>query len=63
MAAYKIVFHDKAGEPVAESSVEQPDDATAVTHASNHPHPYILQVWRGDAFVASLPPRPERKAS
>ena len=60
MAAYKIVFHDEAGAPMAESAVEQPDDATAITHARNHSHPYVLQVWRGEALVANVPPRPER---
>ncbi len=60
MAAYRIVFHDRTGEPVAESLVEQPDDDGAVTRARNHSHPYILQVWRDERFVASLPPRPER---
>ncbi|HWF75714.1 MAG TPA: hypothetical protein VN694_00935 [Caulobacteraceae bacterium] len=60
MAAYKIVFHNADGEPVAESSVDQPDDDTAVTHATRHSHPYILQVWRGVDLVAAVPPRPER---
>jgi hypothetical protein len=60
VAAYKIVFHDANGEPLAESSVEQPDDDSAVTHATRHRHPYILQVWRGADLVAAVPPRPKR---
>ncbi|HEX3407977.1 MAG TPA: hypothetical protein VHS81_12120 [Caulobacteraceae bacterium] len=60
MAAYKIVFHNEDGAPIAESSVEQPDDAAAVAHASHHSHPHILQVWRGEALIASVPPRSER---
>jgi hypothetical protein len=60
VAAYRIVFHDEDGAPMAESSVDQPDDASALAHATKHSHPHALQVWRGDAFVASVPPRPER---
>ena len=60
MAAYKIVFHNAEGEPMAESSVDQPDDDTAITQAARHRHPYILQVWRGADLVAAVPARPER---
>jgi hypothetical protein len=58
MAAYRIIFHDEDGEPIAESGAEHPDDDAAIDHAGRHTHPHEMEVWQGDRFVARLPPWP-----
>jgi hypothetical protein len=56
MAAYRIIFRDKGGEPVSESMTEHPDDDAAIDHAGGHSHPHEMHLWRGDRFVARVPP-------
>jgi len=58
LAAYRIVFHDEDGQPVAESAFEHPDDQAAIDHAERHPHPHEMHIWQAGRLVARLPPWP-----
>ena len=61
MPPYRIIFHDEAGEPVAESIVSHPNDDAAIDQAGSHPHPHEMHVWQGGRFVALVPPWPDRR--
>jgi hypothetical protein len=63
MAAYRIVFYDDNGEPIAESAMDQPDDTAALDQAAGHVRSHGMHIWEGDRLVARVPPEHRRPSS
>jgi hypothetical protein len=57
LATYRVVFDDEDGERFAETQIERPDDDAAIEFATSHSHPYGMELWEDDRFVARLAPR------